>query len=80
MQGSYLGYMEYFLSIQSTIVLVRGLKECEVGLTRWSWIDVSYYPRKIQEKRKTLQALVQKNGDGSKGLEIDGLCKKKLLA
>ena len=51
-----------FSSIQSTIVLVEGLKICEDGLTRWSWIDVSYYPRKIQEKRKTLQALVQKNG------------------
>ena len=54
-----------FSSIQSTIGLVEGLKECAARLTRWSQIDVGYYPRKIQEKRKTRQVLVQEDRDGT---------------
>ena len=65
-----------FPGIQSTIGLVEGLKECAAGLTRWSQTNVGYHPQKLQEKRKTLQALVQKDEDGNRGVEINGLQKE----
>ena len=68
--------MDKFLRIQSTIGLVEGLKEYAAGLTGWSRTDVGYHPRKIQEKRKTLQALVQEDRDGSRGAEINELQKE----
>ena len=65
MQGSYPRYVDKFLKYTINIGLVEGLKECAARLTRWSQIDVGYYPQKIQEKRKTRQVLVQEDRDGT---------------
>ena len=43
-----------FSGIQSTVGWVEGLMECVAGLTRWNQTDFGYFPRKIQEKRKSL--------------------------
>ena len=49
---------------------------CTAELTRWNRTDFGYFPRKIQEKRKVLQALVQEDREGSRGAEINELRKE----
>ena len=65
-----------YSSTQSTVGLVEALTECAAGLSRWSRTDLGYYPRKIQEKRKSLQVLVQEDKDGNKGAKINELRKE----
>ena len=62
--------------LQSSSELVRALKICAEGLKIWSQHDLGHVSKKIQEKRKILQDVVQADRDGSRGDEIDMLCKE----
>ena len=62
--------------LHSSSGLVEGLNDCASGLVRWNCSDLGHIPRKIQEKRKSLQAMIQADLDGSNGEEIDRICKE----
>lgn len=62
--------------MQSLGGLVKGLKVCAEGLKRWSQHELGHVTKKIQEKRKILQEVVQADRDGSRVDEIDMLCKE----
>ena len=62
--------------LQSSNGLVEGLKDCASRLARWNCSDLGHIPWKIQEKRKSLQAMIQADLDGSNGEEIDRLSKE----
>ena len=62
--------------LQSSSELINGLKACTEGLKRWSQQELGQVTKKIQEKRKILQDVVQADRNGSRGDEIDMLCKE----
>ena len=62
--------------LHSSSGLVEGLNDCASGLARWNYSDLGHIPRKIQEKRKSLQAMIQADLDGSNGEEIDKMRKE----
>lgn len=45
-------------ALQSSNGLVEGLKDCASRLARWKRSDLGHIPRKIQEKRKSLQVMI----------------------
>ncbi|XP_050290428.1 uncharacterized protein LOC126728679 [Quercus robur] len=62
--------------LQSSNGLVEGIKDCASRLGGWNRFDLGHIPRNIQEKRKSLQAMIQADLDGSNGEEIDRLSKE----
>ena len=62
--------------LQSSNGLVEGLKDCAFGLGGWNCSDLGHSPQKIQEKRKSLQAMIQVDLDESNGEETDRLRKE----
>ena len=62
--------------MHSSSGLVEGLNDCASGLVRWNCSDLGHIPQKIQEKRKSLQAMIQADLDGSNGEEIDRIRKE----
>ena len=64
------------MSLNSPSDMALRLKQCAMELSRWNLHAFGTIPKKIQEKRRTLSNLVQRDRNGSLGREINVLRKK----
>ena len=61
------------MSLNSPSDMALSLKQCVMELSRWNLYAFGKVPKKIQEKRRSLSNLVQRDRNGSLGKEINVL-------
>ena len=64
------------MSLNSPSDMALRLKQCAMELSRWNLYAFGKVPKKIQEKRRSLSNLVQRDRNGSLGREINALRKE----
>ena len=64
------------MSLNSPSDMALRLKQCAMELSKWNLYAFGTVPKKIQEKRRSLSNLVQRDRNGSLGREINVLRKE----
>ena len=64
------------MSLNSPSDMALRLKQCAMELSKWNLSASGTVPKKIQEKRRSLSNLVQRDRNGSLGREINVLRKE----